>query len=249
LEKQRHIYEAALASLADAASTLVVIVSRAQSASLREAARAHGELDALGIRRQVLILNGLFQPASPGDAVADAFFARQEKALLRAVRFLSILPVHRVALRPHNLLGIETLRGLLGSTQSTPPPRVQPTSIGPIGEFSAPIPLLEKIASAGRGLILTMGKGGVGKTTIAAAVGGRHAPHLRSFPSRRTLLVVVNVVDRDRWRRHKGVRDVVARGVEEKGPRRCTHSSGSNPTRGGRWREEEQRDGGGITWQ
>ena len=170
LEKQRHIYEAALASLADAASTLVVIVSRAQSASLREAARAHGELDALGIRRQVLILNGLFQPASPGDAVADAFFARQEKALLRAVRFLSILPVHRVALRPHNLLGIETLRGLLGSTQSTPPPRVQPTSIGPIGEFSAPIPLLEKIASAGRGLILTMGKGGVGKTTIAAAV-------------------------------------------------------------------------------
>ena len=170
LEKQRSIYEAALASLADAASTLLVIVSRAQSASLREAARAHGELEALGIRRQVLILNGLFQPGSPSDDVADAFFARQEKALLGALKFLSILPFHRVALRPHNLLGIETLRDLLGSTQGTSPPPPPPISISPIGDFALPIPLLEKIASSGRGLILTMGKGGVGKTTIAAAV-------------------------------------------------------------------------------
>ena len=170
LEKQRSIYEAALASLADAASTLLVIVSRAQSASLREAARAHGELEALGIRRQVLILNGLFQPGSPSDAVADAFFARQEKALLGALKFSSILPVHRVALRPHNLLGIETLRDLLRSTQGTSTPPPPPISTSPIGDFSPPIPLLEKIAASGHGLILTMGKGGVGKTTIAAAV-------------------------------------------------------------------------------
>jgi hypothetical protein len=67
--------------------------------------------------------------------------------------------------------------------------------------------------------------------------------------SRRTPLVVVDVADRGRRRRHEGVWGVVVRVVEEEGPRDCTHSSGSDSTRGGRWGEKEWRDVGGITWQ
>jgi hypothetical protein len=61
-------------------------------------------------------------------------------------------------------------------------------------------------------------------------------------------LVVVNAANRGRWRQHEGVRGMIVRVVEEEGPRCCTHSC-SDPTRGGRWGEEEWRDVGGITWQ
>ncbi len=70
-------------------------------------------------------------------------------------------------------------------------------------------------------------------TMINAAVGGHHAPPLQSFPSRRTPLVVVNVANCGQWRQHEDVWGVVGRGVEEEGPCRCTHLSGSDPTRGG----------------
>jgi hypothetical protein len=74
-------------------------------------------------------------------------------------------------------------------------------------------------------------------------------PHLQYVPSHRMPLVVVDVADRGRWRRHEGVRGMVVRVVEEEGPHCCTHLSGSDPTQGGQWGEEEQRDVGGITWQ
>jgi hypothetical protein len=94
---------------------------------------------------------------------------------------------------------------------------------------------------------------------ITAVMGGCRAPPLCSAPSRRTPLVVVpsrlmpliifDVTDRRRWRRHKGVWGVVVCMVEEEGPRHCTHSSGSDPTRGGRWGEDEWCDVGRIAWQ
>ncbi len=83
-------------------------------------------------------------------------------------------------------------------------------------------------------------------TTIAAMVGGHHAP-LWSVPSRWMLLVIVDVTDHGRWR-HKGVWGVVECEVEEECPCHCIHSSGSDPTWGGRWGEEEQHDIGGIMW-
>jgi hypothetical protein len=86
-------------------------------------------------------------------------------------------------------------------------------------------------------------------TTIATPVRGSHAPPLRSVPSRRTPLIVVNVADHGRWRRHEGVWGVAIRGVEEEVPCRCTHSLGSDPTLGGRRGGEERCDISGVTWQ
>ena len=170
LGQQRTIYETALASLADAARTVVVLVSRAQTAPLTEAARTSAELGHLGIANQVLILNGIFTATVPGDPVAAAMASRQDSALAGASGFLASLPVHRIALRPHNLLGVPALRNLLagddvafsiagGADLHESPP-----------EFSDLEELLEPIAATGRAVIMTMGKGGVGKTTVAAAV-------------------------------------------------------------------------------
>lgn len=167
LDQQRAVYELALETLGDATKTLVLLVSRAQRAALREAARTSGELRALGIARQTLLLNGLFHPALPGDAVANALARRQAEALARESAFLAELPVHRIALRPHNILGLDALRGILSEREdaagSRPPDEVLP-------EFSDLQSLLELIAGGGRGVVMTMGKGGVGKTTVAAAL-------------------------------------------------------------------------------
>jgi arsenite-transporting ATPase len=167
LEQQRTIYETALASLADAARTVVVLVSRAQTAPLTEAARTSAELRLLGIANQTLVLNGIFTTSTPDDPVAAALADRQGSALAGASAFLASLPVHRIPLRPHNILGLNALRGILAAGSAA---AVPPLSEEELPEFADPEALLESFAAVGRGVIMTMGKGGVGKTTVAAAI-------------------------------------------------------------------------------
>jgi len=167
LDKQRVVYENAVASLADKQRTTLVLVSRAQKAALTEAERTSGELAAIGVRNQRLILNGLFK-ASDSDPVALALQRRGSESLTTSSAFLSSLPVTEVPLRAHNLLGIAALRALVRSGESE--------TIEPKGRSLA-LPLLKSLSSlvddmvqAEHGVIMTMGKGGVGKTTIAAAI-------------------------------------------------------------------------------
>ena len=170
LQKQRAIYEAALASLADAARTVVVLVSRAQTAPLTEAARTSAELGHLGITNQTLILNGIFTATAVDDPIAATLASRQASALAGASEFLAKLPVHSIALRPHNLLGVPALRNLLAGTESAFSMPEDAAVCKSAPAFCNLEELLEPIANAGRGVIMTMGKGGVGKTTVAAAV-------------------------------------------------------------------------------
>lgn len=113
LEKQRGICESAVASLADATRTTLVLVSRAQRAALAEAERTSNELAAIGVHNQRLILNGLFQ-AADSDPVALALERRGAESLSAANGFLTKLPLSRVPLRSHNLVGIPALRALVG---------------------------------------------------------------------------------------------------------------------------------------
>jgi arsenite-transporting ATPase len=172
LEKQRVIYENAVAALADGGRTTLVLVSRAQRAALAEAERTSDELAAIGVRNQRLILNGLFQ-ADDSDPVALALQRRGADALATAGAFLTRMRLFKVPLRSQNLVGISALRALTESGNELEPPHVG--SYG--GETGAVLPatesltqLVDDFAEAGRGVIMTMGKGGVGKTTIAAAI-------------------------------------------------------------------------------
>ncbi len=168
LEKHRSQYSAAVAALADPARTRLVLVTRAQQASLREAARTHSELEAIGLSQQYLVMNGLFPQSEAGtDPLAAAICQREQAAVAAMPAALLALPLDAIELKPFNLVGLEALRQLLVATppQPTEAPADQPRIAAPSLSL-----LVDDIAAEGHGLVMLMGKGGVGKTTLAAAV-------------------------------------------------------------------------------
>ena len=173
LDQQRAVYESAVAVFADASRTTLVLVSRAQVAALREARRTRDELAKLGAVHPRLILNGVFRAAAPLDPVAAALEKGGARALAESRDFLDSLPVYEVALRPENLLGVDALRALVAHQK---PDGQVDKGLGAGGAGFDEIAamdcgdLLDALAAPGHGVIMTMGKGGVGKTTVAAAV-------------------------------------------------------------------------------
>jgi arsenite-transporting ATPase len=168
LEKQRAQYTAAVQALADARRTRLVLVARAQSSALREASRTHDELAAIGLARQFLVVNGLMPETEAAcDPLAAAIHDREQAALAAMPDALRALPRDDVALKPFNLVGLAALRKLLVSSS----PASTPPTDAPVGLHAPGLSdLVDDIASDGHGLVMLMGKGGVGKTTLAAAV-------------------------------------------------------------------------------
>ena len=167
LKDQRALYEAALKALADGKTTTLVLVSRPETTALREADRSSRELSELGIKNQRLILNGIFNASDPGDATAATMEARGRAALNELPEGLATLPRTEVRLLPFGLVGLAALRALNDPTSArdhTPAPRDD----GGSEELSLPLnSLIPELTRHGHGVILTMGKGGVGKTTVA----------------------------------------------------------------------------------
>jgi arsenite-transporting ATPase len=167
LQKQRAVYEASVAALADGARTTLVLVSRPQTAALDEAERTSVELAALGVHHQRLILNGVFR-ASGSDPLGLALERRGTNALVAKQDFLGRMSVVKVPLRAYNLVGIPALRNLFGGGDSMHIESGGPDgNLPPLDSLSE---LVDDLALAGPGVIMTMGKGGVGKTTVAAAI-------------------------------------------------------------------------------
>lgn len=169
LEKQRSQYKQAVDALANPERTRLVLVARAQLTTLREAARTQQELSAIGLHKQHLVINGLLPSReASGDSLAAAIYERERNTLNHLPESLSSLPCDRLELQPFNMVGLEALRNLLRT--STKPPVAE---LGGLSEeLSAPplSSLVDEIAAQGHGLILLMGKGGVGKTTLASAI-------------------------------------------------------------------------------
>jgi len=167
LTLQKDRFAAALAALSDPQRTTVVLVTRPERAALQEAERTSGELRALGLAHQRLIINGVFHATDRADPVAHAIEERGRLALERMPSVLQALPKEEVPLQAFNMLGIERLRTLVGPAQ--PPPDLPTPKLPPLptGSLSR---LVDELAAPGHGLILVMGKGGVGKTTLACAI-------------------------------------------------------------------------------
>jgi arsenite-transporting ATPase len=168
LEKQRAQYKAAVDALADINRTRLVLVARAQGSSLDEIARTHEELKAIGITGHHLVVNGRFPAAAiQGDPLAASIARREEAALQAMPDALRTLTLDAVPLKPFNLVGLTTLRHLFTdddgavAAPSTPDESVRVAGLSD---------LVDDIAADRHGLVMLMGKGGVGKTTIAAAV-------------------------------------------------------------------------------
>jgi len=168
LEKQREQYKAAVDALADANRTRLILVARAQQSTLREVARTHEELAGIGLQQQYLVINGILpRVEAENDVLAAAIYKREQTALDSIPDILKSLPQDQVSLKAFDLVGLEALRQLLTNAPYHP----SRNSNSPI-EVNKPSlsSLVDSIAADGHGLVMTMGKGGVGKTTVAAAV-------------------------------------------------------------------------------
>ena len=167
LKAQQALYDASRRALVDADRTVLVLVSRPEGSALREAERTRVELAALGVRRQELVLNGVFEGADPRDRYAVALEARGRDARAAMPGGLAALARTELPLMPFGLVGLGAVRALFGIKRDPPAASlddVRSPSLPPLGSL---LPELEK---AGRGVVMTMGKGGVGKTSVAVAI-------------------------------------------------------------------------------
>ncbi len=165
LDQQREQYETAVETLADAKLTTLVLVSRPEGSALDEAARAGQELASLGVRNQTLVVNGLLRTAGE-DSVAQTLAKRQVAALVEAPEWLTDIPCAGVALVAGDVTGVEALRQLTGVSAAglASGDEASVVELPDLGD------LVDELDAAGHGVVLTMGKGGVGKTTLATAL-------------------------------------------------------------------------------
>lgn len=167
LAAQREIYERTLNALRDPSTTSVFLVSRPERTSLAEVDRTKSELEGLGISNLSLVVNGIFEARRPEDPIAAALQQRGRDALAAMSAGLRRLERIEVPLVSFPLIGVESLRRFdNGAAESSlAVPSMRPEHLPP--PLGAIIP---ELASSGKGVIMTMGKGGVGKTTIAAEI-------------------------------------------------------------------------------
>jgi arsenite/tail-anchored protein-transporting ATPase len=168
LEKQRERYAAAVDRLADATTTRLVLVARPSTSALAEAARTAAELEAIGLANQHLAINGALTADAEDDALARSLAARDTAAITAMAPALARLPRTTFSLRGENLVGIDALDRFVRGAPVPAPETV------PAGAAMFDLPTLSTLVDAieqdGKGLVMFMGKGGVGKTTLAAAV-------------------------------------------------------------------------------
>ena len=169
LQAQHELYASTVRALGDATSTTVFLVARPEASALGEAERTRNELEALGVKNQRLIVNGVFHARVEEDAIAKALEIRGRQALNTMPDGLKRLPTVQIPLVPRSLIGVEALEKLANgdyneaggfSAHSVASPSLPPSLSQ----------LISALASRGKGVVMTMGKGGVGKTTVAAYI-------------------------------------------------------------------------------
>ena len=163
LESKKEIYKKAVVTLSDGDMTTLVLVSRPETSPLKEAERASKELADLGVLNQLLVINGIL--SSFDDGISESLYNKQQKALSDIPEGIKSIPAYYVPLRAYNITGMENVRSLLVKDSFAVSNEILNTSA---------IPTLHKIIDDmyenGKKVIFTMGKGGVGKTSIAAAI-------------------------------------------------------------------------------
>ena len=164
LEARKEVYKRAVETLADGTATRLVLVSRPDASPLKEAARSSHELRLLGIENQILIINGVLQEADEEDAISRQLYERQQAALSATPAALAQYPTYYVPLRTYNMSNIGNIRRMLNDE----PP--EDTDYQTITDAKGIDELVADLHASGKRVIFTMGKGGVGKTTIATAI-------------------------------------------------------------------------------
>lgn len=165
LESHKAMYKQAVETLANPALTTVLLVARPEKTPLLEAKRASEELKALGIDNQALIINGVLELDAKEDETALGLYNKQQQAIQNMPAYLHDMATYSIPLRAYNVYGIENIRKMLTENdwdEKASPPRLQP--------FHPLSALIDDVYSSHKKVIFTMGKGGVGKSTLASAI-------------------------------------------------------------------------------
>jgi arsenite-transporting ATPase len=171
LKSQEARFAAAMGALRDPQLTTVVLVARPEKSTMDEAARTSKELLDLGLAHQMLIVNGMFMASSVADRLARGLAEKSATALRNVPTAIKDLPLHIVPLKSFNTVGLPALRALLNEKESVSERPVSDAVPDAVIEPSFSLAsLAAELATQDRGLVMVMGKGGVGKTTVAAAL-------------------------------------------------------------------------------
>lgn len=163
LESKKAMYKQAVETLADSLQTTLILVSRPEVSPLKEAARASQELAELGVINQTMVINGVL--AAYDDSISESLYRKQQQALATMPPALVSLTTYHIPLRAYNITGIDNVRAFLSQDHATLRDEViQSQSIPKLSD------VIEDLYRSNKKVIFTMGKGGVGKTTMAAAI-------------------------------------------------------------------------------
>ncbi|MBL4931749.1 arsenical pump-driving ATPase [Clostridium paridis] len=163
LEDRKEIYKNAVKALANKDLTTLILVSRPEASPLKEAERASKELQEIGVNNQILIINGVLQ--NHDDKLSTALYEKQQKALKEMPKYLTNLKTFEIPLRPYNITGLENVRAFLKKDNIKQ--SEEKLSVDKIPRLKA---VIDDLYNSNKKVIFTMGKGGVGKTTIAATI-------------------------------------------------------------------------------
>lgn len=167
LKNQQARYAEAFDALGDGARTTLMLVTRPERSALNEAERTRRELEKQGIKNQFLIINGVFRATNRDDVVALKMEKLGQEALSRMPEALQALPSFEIPLKPYNVVGLDALSNFFEPTAAL---EMGQSDLGQIDAFNSMIALADEVEAEGHGLVMFMGKGGVGKTTMAAAL-------------------------------------------------------------------------------
>lgn len=163
LEEKKDSYRQAVENLADPDKTTLILVARPELSTLKEAARASRELDEIGVKNQALIINGVLNEHD--DPLSDEIFAKQQETLGQIPEELEGKVTYEIPLRPYNISGIDNIRAFLGGGET-----MLSTEKLTVSNIPTLNDVIDDLFNANKKVIFTMGKGGVGKTTIAATI-------------------------------------------------------------------------------
>ena len=165
LETRKEVYKKAVSTLSDSKLTRLVLVSRPDFSPLKEAARSSHELRLLGVNNQILVINALLEHDDLADKVTHEMYERQQNALKDMPEPLKEIPTYFVPLRSYNMSDITNIREMLISDKINSDEEYSTPK-----DFSTLKHLVDDLSNSGKRVIFTMGKGGVGKTTIATEI-------------------------------------------------------------------------------
>lgn len=163
LEDRKEIYKKAVSTLSDGSLTTLILVSRPENSPLKEAERASKELHDIGVNNQILVLNGVLETFD--DKVSESLYEKQQNAIAETPKALKDIQTFYIPLRAYNIMGIQNIKAFLTSDNyEISKEKLNANVIPKLTD------VIEDIYTSGKRVIFTMGKGGVGKTTIAAAI-------------------------------------------------------------------------------